>query len=570
MINLEQRWLELDIKINNADLLPIKVTGCEAISQPFEFDIVFVSTNQQISPSDLLGKAITVKLNSDPVRTIHGVVFNLKKITDNYHGYAKYQIKLCSFIEALKYQKNNQIYQELTAPQIIQKILSMVSHSAISLDNLTLSYPIVDYIVQYQETDYDFLHRILDQHGLFYYFEQQESKHVLILCDTNQSITINNTGHEHLSFSENTSSKQYLSHWQNNKALPPSKIKTSNIQSLFPSEIISSDIKLTDKSNQQIYNQFPDEVNYQSEADTRLKQYINSFDLNNNPVSIQSTYSHLSAGSYFTLSNNHGINFSNEEHHYFIFTIFHTIIDPLESSNSYLNHEHKYYKNKFIAFDNNINLSQILPKHQKDKFKIKSQTAIVTGPQKGDVYTDQYGRVKIKIFWDMENNNNLNTSCWCKVSHESAGNKRGTLWIPKVGDEVLVEFIYNQNNRPIVSDRLYNNINKEPYLLPNKQEKTGLTTVINDSGKSILNHELSFSDNENKPEIIIHSAGKKSAVIKDKVFYEAMIDSTENIKHHKLIKSNMGSGNITASKAFFIAGTRAITMDSASIIVQSD
>lgn len=561
MINLEQRWLELDIKINNADLLPIKITGCETISQSFDFEIVFVSTNQQIYPSDLLGKAVTVTLNSDPIRTIHGVVFNLKKITNDYYGYAKYQIKLCSFIEALKYQKNNHIYQELTAPQIIQKIISRVNHSAISLENLTQPYPVIDYIVQYQETDYDFLHRILNQHGLFYYFEQQDAKHILMLCDTNQSITIKNNEHENLFFGENTSSKQCLSHWQNNIALPSAEIKTSNIQSLLPSKLISSDIKSTEKNNQQLYSQFPDDTNFQSEADSRLKQYINSFDLNNNPISIQSTYSHLRSGSYFTLFNNH----------YFVHTIFHTIIDPLESSNNYLNHKHKYYKNKFIAYENNINFSQILPKYEKHKSKIKSQTAIVSGPKKGDVYTDQYGRVKIKIFWDRENNiNNLNTSCWCKVSQVSAGNMRGTQWIPKVGDEVLVEFIYDQNNRPIVADSLYNNINIEPYLLPNKKEKTGLKTLINDSEENILNHELSFSDNTNKPEVIIHSAGKKSIVTKDKFSYETVSNSTENIKHHELIQTNTGSGNITASKAFFIAGTRAITMESASIIIQSD
>jgi type VI secretion system secreted protein VgrG len=503
LIKQDQISLKIETSLGQDVLIMRTFQGIEGLSSPFEFEVFTVSTNANIDFDTIIGKSVTVSIDvKGKKRYFNGIVghFSQHQTADSSKGSQEtyYKAILYPSFWLLKFKKNNKIFQNKSPLQIIGEILQD-NNVIFEKKTTTCGNDPREYCVQYNETDFDFISRLLEEEGIYYYFNHDNGKHTMILGD-------NPTGHQDCPNIDKAPFEPSrmdvpLINLVNRCEVRQQVVTTSFAMADYnftnASTKLYSDSKSKRGKEVRKWYTFPGDVDHedkpaQGKLESLSKLRIEALELPERFIEGDSTIPFFSAGFKFQLE---GHRRKDVNKSYILHSIKHSyIIDPARAKAG-----RAIYSNGFKAFpaDTSFRPPLITPKP-----KIDAQTATVTGPQGEEIFTDKYGRVKVKFHWDRDGKDDDTSSCWLRVRQGMAGNNWGMLFLPRIGQEVIVEFFEGSQNRPFVTGCLYNSTHMPPYL-PDRPSKSTIKTNTTKGGNGY--NELRFEDLKKEEQIYLHA-----------------------------------------------------------------
>lgn len=521
--------LNLNTPLGKDYLILTVAEGNEGISQLFKFNLQVFSQDKDIDPSKVLGKSISFQIqNHEGVgREFNGMVSGFTKGSLNFNQTRNYSIETVPWLWFLTLTSNCQIFQNKTTPQIIEAVFKDLGFSDFDLSKLTKNYIPREYCVQYDESAFHFVSRLMEEEGIFYYFQHESEKHILVLGD-NKSSFFTLPG-QSLHTSDSTFPRAYVLSWQQEYTFCSGKyshndynFETPNKNLLTTTTTILND---SDFKKYELYDYpgFYTETNIgKDKSKIRMEEKETGYER----VKAESNYCHLASGGIFSIKDKET---STNEKKYVISSLYHKAIDKTHVARD---DEIPSYQNSFICFPRDVNFH---PNRITKKPTIPGpQTAIVVGPEKEEIYTDKYGRIKVQFYWDRKGTKDDKSSCWMRVSQSIAGNHWGAIYIPRIGQEVIVTFLNGDIDSPLITGCVYNASQMPPYELPKNQTKMGIKTHSTKEGTETEANELMFEDKKGSEEIYLHGQKDYKEVIENdassKIGHDCTIEVTNNLK----------------------------------------
>jgi len=472
------RTIGIETPLGKDVLLLLKLDGDEAISNTFSYQLQLASNQMNIPAKDIIGKKVDIWLLSQngSKRYINGYVKRFAAGAMKADGYRSYRAEIVPWLWFLNKTSDCKIFQNKTAPQVIEEIFSSHSLAEFSL-NITRAHRQLDYCVQYRESHLDFISRLCHENGLFYYFSHEQGKHTLTLADKvgayqncEEFDVVQTSGGEVF---------DHISTWDQEFEFISGKWAQTDFNHETPSTSLSASANtIVDLPEANDFEQFAYPGGYgntedaRSQTDLRMMEEEAGYDI----VQASSNYRSFFPGGKFKLEKH---DFEHEQGKTFVITHIHVSA----SDGSYFSGlgSNTLYENSFTAIPDTV---QYFPKDKIEKPAVLGpQTAIVVGPDGEKIYTDEQGRVKVQFHWDRHGESNESSSCWLRVSQNWAGKGWGSMGLPHVGHEVIVSFLEGDPDRPIVTGRVYNAEN-EPAIVSNENKDKNI--IRDDYGNEII------------------------------------------------------------------------------------
>lgn len=542
-IDDSQRLLAITTPLGKNALWVDELTGSEYVSNLFQFSLRLVSENGNIDFSKLVGKSATVRIKQPDgtERYWNGVISRLAQVAADdtlFH----YHAELVPWLWFLQYTEDCRIFQQKSVPDIIEKVLKDRGFTDFK-SVLSARYSPRDYCVQYRETDLAFISRLMEEEGIFYYFEHDDGKHTLVLSDAASSAKpcpVKST----LPFRTLAGSTEGddITTWMASLTIVPEKISLQDYNFAQPTtDLLASSPSMASQAKQSqldLYDYHPGRYTTVSDGERYAKIMMERFDGEQARIQGEGECRTLAAGYSFTLSKHFREECNGE---YFLLTVHHNATNNLP-----WNGRLAKYSNQFLCQSKQTSYR---PARLHTKPNISGvQSATVVGPKDEEIYTDKYGRVKIQFPWDRIGKNNDQSSCWVRVSQAWAGVTWGTIHIPRVGQEVLVEFLEGDPDQPIITGRVYNAQKMPPYELPTNNTQSGIKTRSSPKGSADNFNELRFEDKKGAEDIYFQAEKDFHRNVKNDDDLQVGHNRTTTIKNDRTTTINEGNDTLTLAK----------------------
>ncbi|CRY56516.1 Rhs element Vgr protein [Yersinia intermedia] len=503
------------------DMLLLELTGEESISQPYRYHAHFSSSLTSAQLNHYLGQDVSCQIgDSDRGRYVHGVLTAMQEDNDS-QGVSHYTAVIEPRMALLRLGCNLRVFQNLNVPDLVCQLLR--EHNIKDIDvRLRSEYQKREYCLQYRESDFNFISRLLEQEGIYYFFLHKADKHTLVLADHSASHPVAKP--RELPFYPQLSEQGNMGvhRWEIHRTLAASSVKLLGFNILQAQSIESET-----RSNN--HDQAVDSVSYVDFLGYEKRDLLST--------TAQVKIEQLEAGTQLFRGEiksywlNCGEIFSLSEHpscrgNYRIKSLSLRV-----SSN--VNGDQADYGCSIIAMDGD------------KKYRAESctpipivsgiMTAKVVGPNSEEIHTDEYGRIKIQFHWDRENQTDDSSSCWVRVSQPWTGVRFGALFLPRVGSEVIVSFVQGDVDYPLVTGAVFNGENKPPFTLPEQKHVTGFTSRSSQNGTVEQGHILSFDDSKDAEKLSITSQKDLLLTVKN--------DITTDIQH--AVNTTIGADRAT-------------------------
>jgi len=495
-------------------LLFYRMTAQESLGRLFDFDLGVLSEDHNIKLEDLLGQAMTVNLDlpGGGKRLFHGIVSQLSS-AGTIGRYAHYTIQLHPWLWFLTRTTDCRIFQEMTIPNIIKAVFRDFGFSDIE-DSLSGSYAAWDYCVQYRETAFNFISRLMEQEGIYYYFKHEEDKHTLVLSDSYSShATI--AGYAEVPFfppEENEESDlDRLLEWHISQQVQATSFTLNDYNFETPKSDIKTSATATKKHTGTDYKEFdyPGDYPDTGVGNEYVKYRMEELKAEYETYAANGTAQGLMAGCLFSLID-HPRNDQNKE--YLVVAATHTLeAGGYESGDT--GGGELTYQGSIEAIDAQVPYRT--PRTTPKPLVQGPQTAVVVGPSGEEIWTDQYGRVKLQFHWDRYGESDENSSCWVRVAQVWAGKNWGSIHVPRIDQEVIVEFLEGDPDRPIITGRVYNADQTVPYGLPDNQTQSGIKSRSTKGGGGDNFNEIRMEDKMGEELLYIHAERDQGTVVEN-------------------------------------------------------
>jgi type VI secretion system secreted protein VgrG len=494
------------------DLAVLEFKAEETLSQPFALEVFFMpQQGVDFDERSVLGKdaLLTVQLGDGTGRFFHGIVANVSHWQVG-PGRARFRAKVVPRLWRLSQVRRSRIFQEISAPDIAQKVLK--EHSVKFRASFSASYTAREYCVQYRESDLDFISRLLEEEGIFYFFEMEQSGHTMVMGDS-PSVNKPIPGEAKIAFRQKT---QMIAEADSIDALTAAAEVRSNAVMLRDFNFLQPALDLSAKASAnegtalEIYD-YPGGYGDASLGKARSKVRLEEQRARSQTVSGSSVCRRLCAGYVFELDE-HPVASLNQK--YLVVSLEHHGLQSEALMGSAVERppgDQEGYRNQFHGQPSSV---PFRPLRQTSRPIIAGpQTAIVVGPAGEEIHTDAHGRIKVQFHWDREGKKDDKSSCWIRVSQAWAGAGWGSLYLPRIGQEVVVEFLEGDPDRPVVIGSVYNGVNPVPLDLPAEKTKSTLRSSSSPGGNGA--NELRFEDAAGSEEIFLHAQKDLNIVIKN-------------------------------------------------------
>jgi len=519
--------LQISCSLGDNSLLLSSFNGREEISSPFHFSLSVISTNDSIDLSKLLGKNISwcySPMGDNTGQWFDGRVYAVSQGASGAYNIRSATIEVVSWFSLLKETKHRNVFIEKNIKDITQEILGKYSDAAFEL-NLTETYQPFTCMVQYEQSDHDFLSWLWETYGIFYFFKFEKNKHTMVIADSNPAFKETKT--KGIDLLPGTGKFGALTSWQHGYKWVNGKVTVNDYNFEKPSSNLASkaDSSVSIPGNAS-YEKYIYPGGYQVSADGKKASelIIGSTDTLHETVKGASTLTGFYSGLKFKIEK-HPID--SEAGKTYIFSSINHIGNANNSPS---------YENNFECFPEKI------------KFKPSSNTirplipgvhtAIVAGPSGKEIFTDKYGRIKIQFIWDTAKKG----SYWVRVSQFLAGKNFGFFSLPRIGEEVLIAFEEGDPCRPVVVGSLYNGEQLNPYKLPDEALFIGLKSKSSPNGGTEDFNEFRFEDNKGKELVFIQANKDMKTIIKN--------DNTIEIKKNYSTIVSEGNVSIDIKKGY--------------------
>ncbi|MGJ8640762.1 MAG: type VI secretion system Vgr family protein [Opitutaceae bacterium] len=492
------------------DLLLFKrMSGMEAVSQPFEFKVQMVSTDPEIKFEDLMGENVTVRLNhleSETPRFFNGIVADFCQLEPR-HSLNEYEATIVPWLWFLKKVSDCRIFQQLSLPDILSDVFKAHGFEDFEL-RLSETYPKLDYCVQYRETDFDFVSRLMEEVGIYYFFIHENGKHTLVLADSTAAHDPCPEFDEmrYVGPTQNTVGSFDFVKWEMRKEVTTGGYSIRDFNFAEPKKMHLPDASNEFEHNLSQFTQYEYDGTYTEDGGKEPKgkiQFENFAKTRLNAIQSTQTVAYGKTASRGLISGHtfglEGCYRPDQDRGHFILSAEHTIdVGDFYSTGVQAD---EFYTVEIRAIPDDVEFHPI-PKTPKPKVA-GPQTAMVVGRSGEEIDTDQFGRVKVQFHWDRESKADETSSCWIRVSQNWAGKKWGAFFIPRIGQEVIVDFLEGDPDRPIVTGRVYNGDAMPPYELPKEKTKSTIKSNSSKGGEGF--NEIRFEDKKDDEQIFVHA-----------------------------------------------------------------
>lgn len=498
------RPLRLQTPLGKDAIQLIRFSGVEEISQIFQFDLDLISKQTAINPVDIIGKNITfsIAVDADNQRYFNGFVQRFIGGDQDPEGARSYSARVVPWLWFLTQRSDCRIFQNMTVVQVIEEVFQNLGFNDFETSQLEGEHPEREYWVQYRESDFNFVSRLMEEEGIFYFFRHEEGKHTLVLADSRAGYDQCTEYEVDCPLHQQTreGDKPHIHHWQHHYEYRSGGWEHTDYNFTTPGLDFRSGentlMKFETVEQYQRYEypgKFADKGFGKSLSRLRMEEIESDHDV----VAGGSGCRTFSAGHRFQVGKHRTE--AEKEKEYVLRRVLHTA-----GGGSYQvggTGDEFEYSNSFECFPSQ---QTFRPARNTAKPVIYGcQTAVVTGPAGEEIYVDEYGRVKVQFHWDRLGRKDENTTLWIRCKQSIAGNQWGFMAIPRIGQEVVVEFLEGDPDRPLITGCVYNAAQMPHYKLPDEKAKTYIKTNSTKGGDG--HNELMFDDLADNERIYIHA-----------------------------------------------------------------
>ena len=506
----------------------------EQLGRLFQFDLDLLSTDPEIKLQDILGQNITIRyLRPDGEnRFFNGFVSQFSQAGSHGNLFV-YRATLRPWFWFLTRTADCRIFQNKTVPDIIKEVFRDKGFSDFE-DTLSGTYREWENCVQYRETDFNFVSRLMEQEGIYYFFKHEDGKHTLVLSDcidAHEPVS----GYEEVPYYPPEESERrerdHISDWSLNQIVQPGVYALNDYDFKKPRanlEVKSSITREHDQAEFEIYD-YPGEYKESSDGEGYVRARIEELQSQYEEVQGQGNVAGLMTGCLFKL-----INYPREDQNReYLITSSNYNLGPQEYESAFAGGSGSNFSCGLTAIDKQqpFRAPRITPKPVVQG----PQTAIVVGKSGEEIWTDEHGRVKVQFHWDRYGLEDENSSCWMRVSQVHAGKGFGGIDIPRIGEEVIVSCLEGDPDQPIITGRVYNDDNMPPYELPANATQSGVKSRSSKQGTADNFNELRFEDKKGSEEVYIHAEKDQKNVVENNETTSVGNDRSETVGNDETI-----------------------------------
>jgi len=526
--------------------------GTEGISQLFEFEIELAADDASIEFDAVVGEAALLTWKGAAGdRRVHGIVSRFEQ-TGRGRSHAYYTARLVPKVWTLGLRHGSRIFQKKSTPEVLFKVLE---GAGIPTDmfrkDLERKYKPRNFCVQYRESDFDFISRLMEEEGIYYFFEQTEKGHVMVIAD-HAAATVAIEDDSEIPFTRGWSGLEGVEQvalFRCAKRITPGAVTLIDFDFKKPSLSLKGGVRGNVDGEHEWYDYpaaVPDVSMAGDVARVRLEQHRAERELAGGDGNCR----RFLAGYRFTLDGHPRAELNGE---FLIVRVRHVGRQPQAGEEDAVGAGEPLptYRNAFDCVPSSTPWrSQRLTPLPRVR---GPQTAIVVGPPGEEIHVDEHGRVKVRFLWDRVGADDDTASSWVRVSQGSCGSGWGQMFIPRVGNEVIVEFLEGDPNRPIITGRCFNAASMPPYALPDEKTMSTFQSQTSPGGGS--SNELRMQDSNGGMEFFIHASKNMTVDVKNNFSEEVAV----NAKHDVGIDLSL---DVEVDETIGIGGDRTVTIGS--------
>jgi type VI secretion system secreted protein VgrG len=532
VITQTKRPVRLTTPFGGDTLLLGQMSAVESLSQLFQYDLVLVSEKGDLNPDTILGKPVTITMLGGErmkERFFHGLVteFAQAGYDERLH---EYRAVVRPWFWFLTRTADCRVFQNKSVPDIFQEVCRQAGFADFRV-SLTGSYDPWEYCVQYRETDFQFLSRLLEREGIFYFFEHSSDKHVLVLSDdAGQLKTV--SGYDSVPFFPPAApgtqrERDHLSAWEFHKAFHPGSYATREFDFKTPTPVLAGTASITrqhEAAKFEIFD-YPAATTQQNSAALERIAKVRVQELQASQMQARGSgdAQGLTTGKLFKLTGHPRSDLNIQ------YVVTSTTIELLNDDFKTGGGGDQQFTISIEAVDAR---EAYRPARKTPKPIVQgTQTAIVVGPKGEEIYTDEFSRVKVQFHWDRYGKLDENSSCWVRVAQAWAGKAWGGIQIPRIGQEVVVSFLEGDPDRPLVIGSVYNGSNKPPYALPDNKTQSGFKSRSSMTGAADNFNEIRFEDKKGAEQVYIQAEKNQDILVKNDETHSVGNDRKKDVKH---------------------------------------
>ena len=509
--------------------------GSEFVSNTYTYRVMMATYDKSIDDEDLLRKPIVIKVRRDgiPDRIIHGLIQRTKLLG------VEQELKPVYFWEAtvvpslwfLNLETDCRHFIKKTAVDIVKEVLK--EHGVTNFEfKVQATLPVREFTVQYRETSFNFISRLLEEEGIFYWFEHTEQRHQLVFVDTNSATQ--NSPHLHkFPYGKGTvagAAGGVIDNLEQSVSIHTGKMTFQDFN--FEKSSVSLLASTSGKRMAEVYD-YPGFYTTKSDGERYARLRLEEQEANLRIIQLDTISTTLLPGYRFEVQDHFDAQVN---------TSYIALSSSIECRQSVMDDgpggENSTARLSLSAIPMKVPYrpARIHPKPMIHGV----QTAIVCGPAGNEIHCDKYGRVKVQFHWDRKSNRDDNSSHWIRISNTMAGANWGQISIPRIGQEVIVSFLEGDPDRPIITGRVYNDQQMPPYGLPDNKTQSGFKSRSSPGGGSADFNEFRFEDKKGQEQVYLHA--KKD--------FDELIEEQHTVtvqKKDQIIKIEKGNRKIEVS-----------------------
>jgi len=594
MFTQANRAIAITTPLGQDKLLLESFQAVETLSRPFRVDVTMLAEPKTIVEFDkLLGQSVTIRLDCEGTakRYFNGIVMQLAeagqvKSSETGDVFHRHSALVVPKWELLRHQVRSRIFQQLNVPDILKKVMTGLDVSW----EIQGTFEPRDYCVQYRESDFDFASRLMEEEGIFYFFKHADGSHKMVVTNNAQSHPdLNPASVKYTDFvglRDRRTHEDRIVEWSKTQELRAGKTTLWDYTFEMPDKnneatkpvlesvavgTVTHKLKVGGNDQFERYD-FPggyagrfdgvapgggDRASDLSKISTDGTRTVALRMEEETAAALRiqgaGNVRPFSAGSKFELAEHY-----NGEGKYLLTEVQHSA--SLEGAYTTGETVNLKYRNEFTCIPAAL---PFRPQRVTSKPTVLgTQTALVVGAAGQEIFTDKYGRVKVQFFWDREGKKDANSSCWIRVAQPWGGKQWGGFFLPRIGHEVLVDFLEGDPDQPIIVGSVYNADNMPPYTLPDNMTRSTIKSRSTTKGTEENFNEIRFEDKKGEEEVYVHAEKDFLRVVENndtlKVGFEKKDKGNQTIDVHNDRTITVAEGNqlLTVKK-----GNRTVDVD---------
>lgn len=551
--------------------------GEEGISRPFRFDLeTLAHDNDSIAFNNIVGRNVTIfiQLPDSSHRYINGYVSQFAQGATDARYFTHYTARVVPWLWFLSRHTDCRIFQDMTAPDIISKVFQAFPFANFRND-LQGTYPELEYCVQYRETSLNFVSRLMEEYGIFYYFDHStKGEHKLVMADNSSGLgACASSPASYLVAPSGSDDPSSVIAWNVEREVETGKCSVTDYNFTTPSTSLLAEeptmVTIPPNSSLEMFD-YPGLHETLDQGSAVARTRMQEEEVGCVVATGSSDCRGFVPGYTFEFKNHYR---QDQNAKYVLTQIRHFASE----GDIYTAAEQgaETYSNSFTCIPVSVPYrpARVTPK----PFVQGPQPALVVGKAGEEIWVDKYGRVIVQFYWDRLGQKNENSSCWIRVSQPWAGANWGAIWIPRIGQEVLVSFLEGDPDRPIIIGRVYNAEEMPPYTLPDYQTRSTFKSRSSKGGGSANYNELRFEDKMGEEQIFINAekdmdlrvendsrefiGANRSLIVTTNQVEQIQTDKHLHVQgnHFEKIDSNM-SLNVGGDQMESVAGNKSLSV----------